>query len=256
MKLKDKITIVTGASRGIGRAIAVCMAAEGATVICNYAHNTEKAEAVVKQIEDAGGTAMCYQADIKNFAAVEKMVQDIIEKYERVDILVNNAGVTNDDLILSMTDEAWKEVIETNLYGTFHCTKAVAQQMMFQKRGRIINISSVAGERGGRGQSNYAASKGGVNAFTRAAAVELAPKKITVNAVAPGIILPPPGKSKSVLKKLHHRNLMGTEGKLQDISNAVLFLLSSPFITGEILFIDGGQNFKGSLYGVKKTGDR
>ncbi|MBW2220026.1 MAG: 3-oxoacyl-[acyl-carrier-protein] reductase [Deltaproteobacteria bacterium] len=244
MKLKDKITIVTGASRGIGRAIAVCMAAEGATVICNYAHNTEKAEAVVKQIEDACGTAMCYQADIKNFAAVEKMVQDIIQKYERVDILVNNAGVTNDDLILSMTDEAWKEVLETNLYGTFHCTKAVAQQMMFQKKGRIINISSVAGERGGRGQSNYAASKGGVNAFTRAAAVELAPKKITVNAVAPGVI--ETEMSQEVLRRakeivMNHIPLKRL-GTADEVAETVVFLASdeAAYITGQVFNVDGG----------------
>lgn len=244
MKLKDRIAIVTGASRGIGRAIALQLAGAGATVVCNYAASREKAEAVVGEIQAAGGTALAYQADVKDIAAVEKMMQDIIEKFGRVDILVNNAGVNRDQLILQMTPEEWREVIETNLYGTFHCTKAVTQQMMFQKSGRIINISSVAGDRGGRGQSNYAASKGAVNAFTRAAAVELALKKITVNAVAPGVI--ETEMSQEVLRRakelvMDHIPLKRL-GTADDVARLVVFLASddAAYITGQVFNVDGG----------------
>jgi len=244
MKLKNRIAIVTGASRGIGRAIALRLSGAGATVVCNYAASKEKAEAVVSEIQAAGGTALAYKADVKNFAEVEKMAQDIIEKLGRVDILVNNAGVNRDQLILQMTPEEWREVIETNLYGTFHCTKAVTQQMMFQKSGRIINISSVAGDRGGRGQSNYAASKGAVNAFTRAAAVELALKKITVNAVAPGVI--ETEMSQEVLRRakelvMDHIPLKRL-GTADDVARLVVFLASddAAYITGQVFNVDGG----------------
>lgn len=244
MKLKNRIAIVTGASGGIGRAIAVRLAAEGATVACNYCSSRDKAEAVVKDIQAKGGSALACQGDVKNLADMEKMAQDIIEKFGRIDILVNNAGVNRDQLILQMTPEEWKEVIETNLYGAFHCTKAVAQQMMFQKSGRIINISSVAGERGGRGQSNYAASKGGVNAFTRAAAVELALKKITVNAVAPGVI--ETEMSQEVLRRakelvMDHIPLKRL-GTADDVAQLVVFLASddAAYITGQVFHVDGG----------------
>lgn len=244
MKLKNRIAIVTGAARGIGRAIALQLAAAGATVVCNYAASREKAEAVVSEIQAAGGTAFACQADVKNLAAVEKMVQDTLDKFGRVDILVNNAGVNRDQLILQMTAEEWRDVIETNLYGTFHCTKAVTQQMMFQKSGRIINISSVAGDRGGRGQSNYAASKGAVNAFTRAAAVELALKKITVNAVAPGVI--ETEMSQEVLRRakelvMDHIPLKRL-GTADDVARLVVFLASddAAYITGQVFNVDGG----------------
>jgi 3-oxoacyl-[acyl-carrier protein] reductase len=244
MKLKNRIAIVTGAARGIGRAIALQLAAAGATVVCNYAASREKAEAVVSEIQAAGGTALACQADVKNLAAVEKMVQDTLDKFGRVDILVNNAGVNRDQLILQMTAEEWRDVIETNLYGTFHCTKAVTQQMMFQKSGRIINISSVAGDRGGRGQSNYAASKGAVNAFTRAAAVELALKKITVNAVAPGVI--ETEMSQEVLRRakelvMDHIPLKRL-GTADDVARLVVFLASddAAYITGQVFNVDGG----------------
>ncbi|MCP4714803.1 MAG: 3-oxoacyl-[acyl-carrier-protein] reductase [Deltaproteobacteria bacterium] len=244
MKLKDRVAIVTGASGGIGQAIAKALAAEGATVVCHYANNKERAEAVVAQIEDAGGAAIKYQCDIRDFSQAEKMAQDIIEKYDRVDILVNNAGINRDELIMMMTPEDWQAVIDTNLTGPFNCVKAVAQQMTFQKFGRIINISSVAGDRGGRGQSNYAASKGGLNAFTRAAAVELARKKVTVNALAPGVI--ETEMSQEVLRRakeivMNHIPLKRL-GLAEEVAQTVVFLASeaAAYITGQVINVDGG----------------
>ncbi len=244
MKLQGKIAIVTGASGGIGKSIAVQLAAEGATVACHYGRNKESAEAVVKEIENNGGKAFSCRADVKNFDDVDKMAQDIIAKHERIDILVNNAGINRDELIMTMTPEDWQEVIETNLTGTFNCTKAVAQQMTFQKSGRIINISSVAGDRGGRGQSNYAASKGGLNAFTRAAAVELARKKITVNAVAPGVI--ETDMSQEVLRRAKEMVMdhipLKRLGQADEVAKMVVFLASddAAYVTGQVLSVDGG----------------
>ncbi len=244
MKLKDKVAIVTGAARGIGRAIALALAAEKATIICVDVAAPEKSEALVNEIKGLGAEAEAYQADVRDFEAIEKMAQHVIERYGRIDILVNNAGVNRDSLILMMTPEQWREVIEINLYGAFHCTKAVAQQMMFQKYGRIINISSIAGSSPGRGHANYAASKGGVNAFTRAAAVELAPKKITVNAVAPGVI--ETEMSAEVMRRakdlvMEHIPLKRL-GTAEDVARMVAFLASddAAYITGQIFNVDGG----------------
>jgi len=244
MTLKDKVAIVTGASRGIGKSIAIHLAAAGATVACNYSTSSEKAAALVTEIQAAGGQALSCRGDVRIYADMERVAQDIIARFNRIDILVNNAGITRDDLILSMSLEDWQAVLETNLTGAFNCTKAVAQQMMLQKSGRIINISSVAAERGGRGQSNYAASKGGLNAFTRAAAVELAPKKITVNAVAPGVI--ETEMSKEVMRRaqdivMNHIPLkrLGTPA---EVARMVVFLASdeAAYITGQVIHVDGG----------------
>jgi 3-oxoacyl-[acyl-carrier protein] reductase len=247
MKLKDKVALVTGASRGLGKAIALQLAAEGARVTVNYMKNADKAEEVVKEIISRGGNAAAMRADITSLPEVEKMVDSLYEQFGRIDILVNNAGVTKDELLLSMTPEDWDIVIKTNLGGLFNCTKAVAKYMMVQKSGRIINISSVAGERGGRGQSNYAASKGGINAFTRSVAMELAPKKITVNAVAPGVV--ETEMSSTVIRRAKDIILDAVAlkrlGQPEEIAKVVAFLASddSSYITGEVIRVDGG--FKG-----------
>ena len=247
MKLKDKVALVTGASRGLGKAIALKLAAEGARVTVNYMNSADKAEEVVKEIISRGGNAAAVRADITSLPEVEKMVDSLYEQFGRIDILVNNAGVTKDELLLSMTPEDWDIVIKTNLGGLFNCTKAVAKYMMVQKSGRIINISSVAGERGGRGQSNYAASKGGINAFTRSVAMELAPKKITVNAVAPGVV--ETEMSSTVIRRAKDIILDAVAlkrlGQPEEIANVVAFLASddASYITGEVIRVDGG--FKG-----------
>jgi 3-oxoacyl-[acyl-carrier protein] reductase len=244
MKLKDTVAIVTGASGGIGKTIALHLAAAGAAVVCNYCTNQQQAEAVVQAVREAGGSAVSMQGDVRSFAEMETMTASVIAQFGRIDILVNNAGITRDELLLSMSDKDWRDVIETNLYGAFNCTKAVAQQMMFQKKGRIINISSVAGDRGGRGQTNYAASKGGLNAFTRAAAIELAPKNITVNAVAPGVI--ETEMSQEVMRRaketvMNHIPLKRL-GTCDEVASLVAFLASddAAYITGQIIRVDGG----------------
>ena len=247
MKLKGKVALVTGASRGLGKAIALQLAQEGALVVVNYTKNAEKAKEVVIAVQSSGGTALAMQADVSCLKEVEKMVDTIYEKFGRIDILVNNAGVNRDELLISMEKEDWDAVINTNLGGIFHCTKAVAKYMMLQKFGRVINISSVAGERGGRGQSNYAASKGGVNAFTRSVAMELAPKKITVNAVAPGVVETEMSSTVVRRAKDHILNAVALKrlGQPEEIAKVVAFLASddSSYITGEVIRVDGG--FKG-----------
>lgn len=244
MRLTGKVALVTGASRGLGKAIALQLAEEGAQVVVNYAKSAEKAGEVVEAIQSAGGNALAMQADVSHFEEVEKMVDDIYEKFERVDILVNNAGINRDELLMSMEKEDWDAVINTNLGGLFNCTKAVAKYMMLQKSGRIINISSIAGERGGRGQSNYAASKGGVNAFTRSVAMELAPKKITVNAIAPGVV--ETEMSSTVIRRAKDQILNSIAlkrfGQAEEVAKVVTFLASddSSYITGEVIRVDGG----------------
>jgi len=247
MKLKDKVALVTGASRGLGKAIAVQLASDGAQVVVNYATSSDKAAEVVSTIQSGGGKALAMQADVSNLEEVEKMVDTIYEQFGHIDILVNNAGVTRDELLISMEREDWDKVISTNLGGLFNCTKAVAKYMMVQKSGRIINMSSVAGERGGRGQYNYAASKGAVNAFTRSVAMELARKKITVNAVAPGVVATE--MSSEVIRRAQDIILDSVAlkrlGQPEEIAKVVAFLASddSSYITGEIIRVDGG--FKG-----------
>lgn len=244
-KNDNKIALVTGGSRGIGRAIALALAADGAAVIVNYNGNKEKAEEVVREIEAAGGTAESFGCNVADLNATKEMIDSVIKKYGRLDILVNNAGVTRDGLIMKMSEEDFDTVLETNLKGTFNCSKHASRQMLKQKGGRIINIASVVGIAGNAGQVNYAASKAGIIGFTKSLAKEIGSRGITVNAVAPGYIetdmtaaLPEAEKEKLAgiitLKRL---------GKPEDIANGVAFLASekASYITGQVLQIDGGM---------------
>jgi len=244
MRLKDKVIVVTGGTRGLGKSIVTHLAREGAIVYCNFLKSKKEAESLVREGESRGERIFSIQTDVANLEEVERMVDEIYRKWERVDVLVNNAGVTRDELLISMAKKDWDLVINTNLGGVFNCTKAVAKYMITQKSGRIINISSVAGERGGRGQSNYAASKGGINAFTRAVAMELAPKGITVNAIAPGII--ETDMSSQVIRRARDVIVdsiaLRRMGKAEEIAHVVVFLASdeSSYITGEVIRVDGG----------------
>ncbi|PSN20082.1 3-oxoacyl-[acyl-carrier-protein] reductase [filamentous cyanobacterium CCP5] len=242
--LTDQVAIVTGASRGIGRAVAVALAAEGATVVVNYARSSQAADEVVAQIAEAGGQAIALQADVSKAAEVDSLVKTTLEKFGRIDILVNNAGITRDTLLLRMKPEDWQAVIDLNLTGVFLCTRAVAKLMLKQRSGRIINIASVAGQMGNPGQANYSAAKAGVIGFTKTAAKEMAPRGVTVNAVAPGFIatdmtgnLP---NTDEILKFIP----LGKFGQPEDIAGMVRFLAADPaaaYITGQVMNVDGGM---------------
>jgi 3-oxoacyl-[acyl-carrier protein] reductase len=242
--LKDQVAIVTGAARGIGRAIACELAAAGAGVMVNYRSSKEEAEAVVAKITSAGGKAMAWAADVGDESAVTRLVETAIARLGGIDILVCNAGEIRDQLAASMTSDEWETVIRSNLSGTFWCIRAVLPRMIAQKKGSIVVLSSIAAEHGGRGHCNYAAAKGGLNAMVRSLAVELAPKKIRINAVSPGVILT--AMSQRV------RDLAGEEirrqiplrrfGEPEEVARAVRFLVSSDasYITGEVLHVTGG----------------
>ncbi len=188
MRLEGKVALVTGGARGIGRAISLALAREGVSVTVNYRESREEAEALVEEIRASGGKAESRGADVTEAGPVEEMIAGVLDAQGRIDILVNNAGIIRDALLLEMDEEGWRSVLDTNLGGIYRCTRAVVVPMVMQRGGSIINISSIAGEKGGKGQSNYAASKGAVNAFTRAMAAELGSKRIRVNAIAPGFI--------------------------------------------------------------------
>ena len=242
---EEKVALVTGASRGIGKAIAIKLAAGGAKVIVNYAGSKDKALEVVEQIKAAGGEAIAYQCDIGDFGAVEKMIGDVLEQYKRVDILVNNAGITKDNLLLKMSPEDFEQVVDTNLKGTLHTIKCLTKPMMKQRYGRIINLSSVSGVMGNAGQANYCASKAGIIGLTKSVARELASRGITVNAVAPGFI---ETDMTSVLDDKVKESMMAQIpakrlGSTEDIANAVAFLASqeSSYITGQVINVNGGM---------------
>ncbi|MCS7166704.1 MAG: 3-oxoacyl-[acyl-carrier-protein] reductase [Gemmatales bacterium] len=249
MRLKGKVAIVTGASRGIGRAIAEIFATEGAQVAVVYRGQREAAESVVQGILQRGGQAKAYQVDVSDWAAVKNCVELVLADWGQIDILVNNAGIIQDGLFLQMEPEAWYRVMQTNLNGTFHFTRAVVEPMFRRRQGRIINISSVAAERVNRGQTNYAASKGAINAFTRALAVELASRNITVNAIAPGFIETDMTQAvrnvagEQLQKAIPMRRL----GKPEDVAKVALFLASddSGYITGQVITVDGGLSLGG-----------
>ena len=245
MLLDGKAALVTGASRGIGRAIALCLAAEGARVAINYAGNVKAAEEVKAAIEAAGGTAILCQADIADSAAVETMVADVVKEFGAIDILVNNAGITRDALLMRMKDEDFAKVLDTNLKGVFYCTKAVSKLMMKKRSGRIVNMASVVGLVGNAGQTNYAAAKAGVIGFSKSAAKELASRGITVNVVAPGFIGTDmtAGLPESVKEKMLTDIPLGRMGEPEDVASAVLFLASdqASYITGQVVNVDGGM---------------
>ena len=245
MLLDGKTALVTGASRGIGRAIALRLAAEGARVAINYAGNVKAAEEVKASVEAAGGTAILCQADIADSAAVEAMVADVVKEFGAIDILVNNAGITRDTLLMRMKDEDFAKVLDTNLKGVFYCTKAVSKLMMKKRSGRIVNMASVVGLVGNAGQTNYAAAKAGVIGFSKSAAKELASRGITVNVVAPGFIGTDmtAGLPESVKEKMLTDIPLGRMGEPEDVANAVLFLASdqASYITGQVVNVDGGM---------------
>jgi 3-oxoacyl-[acyl-carrier protein] reductase len=241
--LKDQVAIVTGASRGIGRAIALQLAFEGAKVVVNYASSSTAADQVVAEITAAGGEAVAIRADVSQENQVDTLIKTTLEKFQRVDILVNNAGITRDTLLLRMKLEEWQAVIDINLNGVFLCTKAVSKIMLKQRSGRIINIASVAGQMGNPGQANYSAAKAGVIGFTKTVAKELSSRGITVNAVAPGFIITDMTsdiKAEGILQYIP----LGRFGQPEEIAGMVRFLASDPaaaYITGQVFNVDGGM---------------
>ena len=243
--LEGKIALVTGASRGIGRQIALTLGAKGAAVIVNYNGSAQKAEEVVKEIEAAGGRAEALQCNVSDFEACGQMMADIVARYGRLDILVNNAGITRDNLLMKMSEEDFDAVIQTNLKGVFNCVKHVSRQMLKQKSGRIINISSVSGVLGNAGQANYCAAKAGVIGLTKSAARELASRGITVNAVAPGFINTDMTEclSDGVKAAAVEQIPMKHFGETEDVANLVAFLASDAarYITGQVISVDGGM---------------
>jgi 3-oxoacyl-[acyl-carrier protein] reductase len=241
--LKGKVAVVTGASRGIGKAAALALVTQGAKVVINYARSSDAAEATVKEITDAGGEAIAVQADVSQSEQVDNLFKTTLDKFGRTDVLVNNAGITKDNLLLRMKPEQWQAVIDLNLTGVFLCTKAVSKTMLKQRSGRIINIASVAGQMGNPGQANYSAAKAGVIGFTKTVAKELANRGITVNAVAPGFIetdMTNDLKSDDIIKFIP----LGRYGKPEEVAGTIRFLASDPaaaYITGQVFNVDGGM---------------
>jgi 3-oxoacyl-[acyl-carrier protein] reductase len=242
--LTGRSAVVTGGSRGIGRAIAVRLARQGADVTFSYRGNAAAADETRLLIEALGRVAHPVQADVVQPEAAEALVKAALGRFGKVDILVNNAGITRDDLIMRMSIDAWREVLETNLFGAFYTTKAVTRPMLKARSGRIINITSVSGQAGQMGQANYSSAKAGLIGLTKATARELASRGITANAVAPGFVLTeltqdlPP----DLLAELIKRTPLGRFGTTEEIASAVAFLASdeAAYITGQVLAVDGG----------------
>ena len=244
--LKNKIALITGAGRGIGRAIAIALAKEGAEVVINYNGSEERAKEVKQTIEENGGKASIYKCNVSDFVACEAMIKDIIKEYGHLDILVNNAGITKDGLIMKMKEEDFDSVLNVNLKGTFNTIRHSARQMLKQRSGKIVNISSVSGILGNVGQANYAASKAGVIGLTKTMARELGSRGITVNAIAPGFV---DTEMTGVLSEEIRENackqiILGRFGKPEDIANTAVFLASdkADYITGQVISVDGGMN--------------
>ncbi len=243
--LEKKTALVTGAGKGIGRAIALALAKMGVLVIVNYRGSKEQAEETVQKIREMGQEAEAYPCDVSDFQAVETMMKTIVSKYGRLDILVNNAGITKDGLILKMSEEDFDKVVDTNLKGTFHTIRHASRQMIRQRSGRIINISSVSGVMGNPGQANYAAAKAGIIGLTKTMAKELGSRGITVNAIAPGFIETDMTAvlSESVQQNIQAQIPLGHFGKPEDVAAAAAFLASEEagYITGQVLCVDGGM---------------
>ncbi len=243
--LTGKNALVTGAGRGIGKAIALELAANGAFVIVNYNGSQAAAEQTVSEIKEAGGDAASYQCNVSDFESCKEMIDTLIKEYKHIDILVNNAGITRDDLLMRMKEEDFDAVINTNLKGTFNTIRHMSRYFLKQRSGKIINISSVSGILGNAGQSNYSASKAGVIGLTKAVAREMASRGINVNAVAPGFVETEMTDvlSDSVKEGLLGQIPLGRTGKAEDIAKAVAFLASpaADYITGQVLSVDGGM---------------
>lgn len=242
--LTDRVAIVTGGSRGIGRAIALEFARRGAAVVVNYNSSAAAAEAVVAEITGSGGRALAVQADVSQMAQAEALIKAATDAYGKLDILVNNAGVTRDGLIMMMKEDDWDSVMDTNLKSAFACSKAAVRSMMRKRYGRIINMTSIVGLIGQGGQTNYAASKAGLIGFTRALAKEVAGRQITVNAIAPGFITTDmtAGLAPNLMEELQKRIPLERYGAPEDIAHATAFLASDQagYITGQVLTVDGG----------------
>jgi 3-oxoacyl-[acyl-carrier protein] reductase len=245
MRLEGKTALVTGASRGIGREIALALAKEGANVVVNYSGSQDKANEVANEISAMGREAFVYQCNVADSESVQTMVKETINKFGKLDILVNNAGITRDNLLMRMKEDEWDDVININLKGVFLCTKAVSRQMMRQRSGRIINIASIVGVMGNPGQANYVAAKAGVIGLTKTTARELATRGITVNAVAPGFITTDMTDqlSDEVKEAMLKQIPLGRFGEAKDIANVALFLASAEadYITGQTFHVDGGM---------------